>query len=113
MNQLCLNMLSLIMLIEIHTAASDLQQSSLLVSEGTLEDLRLELAPEQLARLVLWQRLHEHDAGGQPLVWRDVLRDVVDDVLLEDVAVLADDVGARQLARAVVRHANYRHVVHP
>ena len=43
---------------------------------------------------------------------RDVFADVVDDVLLEDVAVLADDVGAGQLAGAVVGHAHHRHVVH-
>ena len=37
-----------------------------LVSEGALEHLRLELAPQQLPGLVLWQRLHKHHSGGEP-----------------------------------------------
>ncbi len=62
------------------------------VSEGSLEDLRLELPPEDLARLVLGQRLHEHDPRAQLLVRRHPVGDVVDDGLLGHVAVLADHV---------------------
>ena len=62
------------------------------VSEGSLEDLRLELPPEDLARLVLGQRLHEHDPRAQLLVRRHPVGHVVDDGLLGHVAVLADHV---------------------
>ena len=38
---------------------------ALLVTEGALKDLRLELAPQELAGLVLWQCLHEHDSSSE------------------------------------------------
>ena len=56
-----------------------------LVSEGSFEDLRLELPPEDLAGLVLGQRVHEHDAGLELLVRGHPLGHPVDDGLLEDV----------------------------
>ena len=77
-----------------------------LVTEGSLEDLHFELASEDLAGLVLGQGLDEHDAAAELLVRGDSLGDVVYDLLLLNTAVAAHDVGAGELAGALIGDAD-------
>jgi hypothetical protein len=64
-----------------------------------------------LFSLILWQRLYKHDPRREPLVRRNLLGNEVDDRLLENVSVLAHDVGAGKLAGAVVGYADNGNVV--
>jgi hypothetical protein len=83
-----------------------------LVSKGSLEDLHLELSPENLASLVLGQGLHEHDSAAEFLVRRHALRHVVYNLLLLNTAVPPNDVSAGKFSGALIRNAHHGNVVH-
>lgn len=78
------------------------------------QQLGLEFAPQDLARVGLWNRFDEEQATPEPLVRRHLRVEELDDVAITNrvVAGFFDDVGTRQFAGYLVRNADHRHVQH-
>ena len=68
--------------------------------------MSFELSSQDLSSLVLGQGFNEHDPGPELLVGCDPLCHPVDDGLLTDVAIFADDIGSGKLAGALIWDSN-------